>query len=341
MVPSTGPRWSGGRADEARWRSLTRGTGTTSVPGRSRTRDERGTQERRAGGCRGRGPPARRAGVHRDHGGGRRHRVQRDQRPRRCRRGHDVGCRGHDVRAASGTHAEPTDAEPTDATSTDATSTDATSTDATTASTSGHDDATTETLSPAAGSTPTDGETTTATVPAATLPGENPAPTPAPDAAPAADGDEEWADAEDKAYRKELRKGFAFGTVGGLLIGAIVALLLGALVWPGYLLGPGNPDDTANQVTSALSAKDGPTLDRLSCKGEDGRSVTQLSGQVLQYITKVAPAGPTTRLLDTEARTPVDVTLSVQGQTQTLPSELVLGESKGDWCLKGLAQRQQ
>ena len=183
--------------------------------------------------------------------------------------------------------------------------------------------------------------TTTATVPAATLPGEDPAPTPAPDAAPAADGDEEWADAEDKAYRKELRKGFAFGTVGGLLIGAIVALLLGALVWPGYLLGPGNPDDTANQVTSALSAKDGPTLDRLSCKGEDGRSVTQLSGQVLQYITKVAPAGPTTKLLDTEARTPVDVTLSVQGQTQTLPSELVLGESKGDWCLKGLAQRQQ
>ncbi len=251
--------------------------------------------------------------------------------------------------AASGTHAEPTDAEPTgdatstDATSTDATSTDATSTDATTASTSGHDDATTETLSPAAGSTPTEADagTTTATVPAATLPGEEPAPTPAPDAAPAADGDEEWADAEDKAYRKELRKGFAFGTVGGLLIGAIVALLLGALVWPGYLLGPGNPDDTANQVTSALSAKDGPTLDRLSCKGEDGRSVTQLSGQVLQYITKVAPAGPTTKLLDTEARTPVDVTLSVQGQTQTLPSELVLGESKGDWCLKGLAQRQQ
>ena len=94
-------------------------------------------------------------------------------------------------------------------------------------------------------------------------------------------------------------------------------------------------------MTAALSAKDGPTLDRLSCKGPDGRSVTQLSGQVLQYITKVAPAGPTTTLIDTEARTPIDVTLSVQGQTQTLPSELVLGETKGDWCLKGLAQRQQ
>jgi hypothetical protein len=184
-----------------------------------------------------------------------------------------------------------------------------------------------------------DADATTATVPAATLPVDRSGATA--DAPTAGEGDEEWADAEDRAYRKELRKGFAFGTVGGLLIGAIVALLLGALVWPGYLLGPGNPDDTANQVTAALSAKDGPTLDRLSCKGANGQSVTQLSGQVLQYITKVAPAGPTTKVIDTEARTPVDVTLSVQGQTQTLPSELVLGESKGDWCLKGLAQRQQ
>jgi hypothetical protein len=219
----------------------------------------------------------------------------------------------------------------------------------TTADVAGNDDATTEAVTPETGATtgstsgPADADagTTAATVPAATLPGETATPTPAHDAATGVDGDEEWADAEDKAYRKELRKGFAFGTVGGLLIGAIVALLLGALVWPGYLLGPGNPDDTANQVTSALAAKDGPTLDRLSCKGADGRSVTQLSGQVLQYITKVAPAGPTTTIIDTEARTPVDVTLSVQGQTQTLPSELVLGESKGDWCLKGLAQRQQ
>jgi hypothetical protein len=187
--------------------------------------------------------------------------------------------------------------------------------------------------------TPEHADATTATVPAATLPVDRSGATA--DAPTAGEGDEEWADAEDRAYRKELRKGFAFGTVGGLLIGAIVALLLGALVWPGYLLGPGNPDDTANQVTAALSAKDGPTLDRLSCKGANGQSVTQLSGQVLQYITKVAPAGPTTKVIDTEARTPVDVTLSVQGQTQTLPSELVLGESKGDWCLKGLAQRQQ
>ena len=250
--------------------------------------------------------------------------------------GDATGTDGHDDTTE---HATP-DAETTqDATSHGATSHGATTDDAATHETTSDEDATV--------STPGHAEATTETVPAATLPGEespsNPggAATPTPEATPASDADEEWADAEDKAYRKELRKGFAFGTVGGLLIGAIVALLLGALVWPGYLLGPGNPEDTANQVTAALGAKDGPTLDRLSCKGPDGRSVTQLSGQVLQYITKVAPAGPTTTLIDTEARTPIDVTLSVQGQTQTLPSELVLGETKGDWCLKGLAQRQQ
>jgi hypothetical protein len=197
------------------------------------------------------------------------------------------------------------------------------------------------------------------TVPAADLPGDDSADAPAHGAAAtgadakagtkvddtkaddAPEGDEEWAEAEDKAYKKELRKGFAFGAAGGILIGAIVALLLGALVWPGYLMGPGSPDDSANQIVAALSAKNGPEIDNLSCKGPDGKPVSQLSGQVLQYITKVAPAGPATTLIDTEARAPVDVTLSVQGQTQTLPSELVLGEVKGDWCLKGLAQRQQ
>lgn len=191
------------------------------------------------------------------------------------------------------------------------------------------------------------------TVPAATLPGEDPEPASArsdahSDAhhdagsgdATAATGDDDWAEAEDKAYKKELRKGLMFGLAGGVIVGAIVALLLGAFVWPGYLMGPGKPDDTANQVTQALSAKDGPALDNLSCKGPDGKPVSQLSGQVLQFIAKVAPAGPATTVIDTEARAPVDVTLSVQGQTQTLPSELVLGESHGDWCLKGLAQRQ-
>jgi hypothetical protein len=252
-----------------------------------------------------------------------------------------TGTDGHDGAGegtASGAEATTSGAASTDDAATDITKTDDAPTDDATAGDAKADDATTGDAK--ADDATADTDATTATVPAATLPGDE-KPAPAGDATAAADGDGEWAEAEDKAYRKELRKGFAFGTVGGLLIGAIVALLLGALVWPGYLLGPGKPDDTANQVIAALSAKDGPTLDRLSCKGANGQSVTQLSGQVLQYITKVAPAGPTTTLIDTEARTPVDVTLSVQGQTQTLPSELVLGESKGDWCLKGLAQRQQ
>lgn len=176
------------------------------------------------------------------------------------------------------------------------------------------------------------------TVAAATLPGE-------PDAGEsgrhgAAEDENAWADAEDKAYRQELRKGLAFGAAGGLVLGAIVALLLGAFVYPGYLGGPGNPDDAANQVVSALAAKDAPGLEQLSCKGPDGNSVSQLSPQVLQLIGSVRPSGPTTTVIDTEARTPVDLTLTYQGQTQTLPSEIVLGQSQGSWCLKGLAQRQ-
>lgn len=177
------------------------------------------------------------------------------------------------------------------------------------------------------------------TVPAATLPEQE---RPAAHAAPEVEDedDESWADAEDQAYKRELRKGLFFGLAGGLVVGAIVALLLGAFVYPGYLGGPGSPDDTANEIVTALSAKDAPALDQLSCRGPDGAAVSQLSPQVLQLVSAVKPSGPTTAFIDTEARTPVDLTLSFQGQTQTLPSEIVLGQVQGDWCLKGLAQRQ-
>ncbi|MDL5159984.1 hypothetical protein [Actinomycetospora termitidis] len=188
------------------------------------------------------------------------------------------------------------------------------------------------------------------TVPAATLPGEQPTeaeptedqPTDAADEGrhAASEDDEAWADAEDKAYNRELRKGLAFGLAGGLVVGAIVALLLGAFVYPGYLMGPGSPDDTANQAVTALTAKDAPALDQLSCRGPDGAAVSQLSPQVLQLVASVKPSGPTTTVIDTEARTPVDLTLTFQGQSQTLPSEIVLGQSGGSWCVKGLAQRQ-
>ena len=175
------------------------------------------------------------------------------------------------------------------------------------------------------------------TVPGATLPEQE---RPAAHAAPEVEDDESWADAEDQAYKRELRKGLFFGLAGGLVVGAIVALLLGAFVYPGYLGGPGSPDDTANEIVTALSAKDAPALDQLSCRGPDGAAVSQLSPQVLQLLSDVKPSGPTTSFIDTEARTPVDLTLSFQGQTQTLPSEIVIGQVQGDWCLKGLAQRQ-
>ena len=183
------------------------------------------------------------------------------------------------------------------------------------------------------GTAPAEGDT----VPAATLPGSE---RPAAHAAPEVEDDESWADAEDQAYKRELRKGLFFGLAGGLLVGAIVALLLGAFVYPGYLSGPGNPDDTANEIVTALAAKDAPALDQLSCRGPDGAAVSQLSPQVLQLIGGVKATGPTTAFIDTEARTPVDLTLTAQGQTQTLPSEIVIGQVQGDWCLKGLAQRQ-
>jgi hypothetical protein len=190
---------------------------------------------------------------------------------------------------------------------------------------------------PAVGDEPREGDT----VAAATLPGAADATDDGRHSAPETDGDDDdWAEAEDRAYKQELRKGLAFGTAGGLVLGAIVALLLGAFVYPGYLGGPGSPDDTANQVVSALAAKDAGALTQLSCKGPDGAPVSQLSPQVLQLIGGVRPTGPTTTYIETEARTPIDLTLSAQGQTQTLPSELVLGQAQGSWCLKGLAQRQ-
>jgi len=33
--------------------------------------------------------------------------------------------------------------------------------------------------------------------------------------------------------------------------------------------------------------------------------------------------------------------ISQQGQTQQLPTDMVLGVNNGSWCLAGLAQRQQ
>jgi hypothetical protein len=158
---------------------------------------------------------------------------------------------------------------------------------------------------------------------------------------PAADDEDELADAEDKAYRGELRKGLLIGLGSGLLVGLVVALLLGAFVWPGYLTGPGDPQTTADRATAALGAKDAAGIEAVSCKSPDGRPTASLPPQALQLIGKAAPAGPVQLTLDTEARVPVDLTLNAQGQSQTLPSDLVLGVDDGSWCLNGLAERTQ
>ena len=156
---------------------------------------------------------------------------------------------------------------------------------------------------------------------------------------PASDS-EDLADEEDRAYRKELRKGLLLGLGGGVLVGLVVALLLGAFVWPGYLTGPGSPDDTAQKATTALAGKDAPGLDAVSCHNRSGQATTQIPAQALQLIGRATSTGPTTQTLDNEARTPVDLVVSSGGQTQTLPTDLVLSVNDGSWCLNGLAQRQ-
>jgi hypothetical protein len=213
------------------------------------------------------------------------------------------------------------------ATTTGVTSTDATE-DATSTGTSSEDakpaDATSENATSA-----------DVTTPATTATGTG-APT-----ASTADDEDELADAEDQAYRGELRKGLLIGLGSGLLVGLVVALLLGAFVWPGYLTGPGDPQETADRATTALGAKDSAGLEAVSCKAPDGRATAALPPQALQLIGRAAPAGPVQLTLDTEARVPVDLTLNAQGQTQTLPSDLVLGVDDGSWCLNGLAERTQ
>ena len=60
----------------------------------------------------------------------------------------------------------------------------------------------------------------------------------------------------------------------------------------------------------------------------------------VDQFTADVPATDTVRLeLDTQARAPVDLVLSAQGQVQQLPADLVLGVSDGRWCMTGISQR--
>ncbi|GDY32370.1 hypothetical protein [Gandjariella thermophila] len=143
-----------------------------------------------------------------------------------------------------------------------------------------------------------------------------------------------------ETQRRARWQGLLIGVGGGALVGLIVVLALGAFVWPGFLSGPGKPDGKASAATAALASKNADELEKVSCHGPDGKSTAQIPAQAMQMIQSVKPAGPTQQLLDTEAVAPVDITLSAQGQTQNVPAEVVLGVTKGQWCLKGISQRQ-
>lgn len=129
----------------------------------------------------------------------------------------------------------------------------------------------------------------------------------------------------------------ALGAVAAI---AVVALAVTALLYPGFLVNPGSPDDRAAQITTALATKDGAALDAASCRTPNGQPLNPLTPDALTLIQSAVPAGPAQLMLDTQARAPIDLTLSAQGQTQTLPADLVLGVTDGEWCMTGLTQRQ-
>ncbi|MBO0872014.1 MAG: hypothetical protein J2P19_01345 [Pseudonocardia sp.] len=141
------------------------------------------------------------------------------------------------------------------------------------------------------------------------------------------------------ALRKATRKGLLLG-LGASAVVVIVVLALAAFVWPAGLVGPGKPDGKAAQAVAALASKNPGELEKASCHGPDGNPTAQLPPQALRLIQTVKQAGPPRLLLDTQARTPVDLTLSAQGQTQNIPIDVVLGVTRGEWCMAGIAERQ-
>ncbi|GAA4617044.1 hypothetical protein [Saccharopolyspora hordei] len=137
------------------------------------------------------------------------------------------------------------------------------------------------------------------------------------------------------------KKGLLVGLGSGLVVGAVAGLAVAGLAKPDFLVGPGAPDDTASAVTAALASKNASGLAENSCRSTDGKLAPQLPPQALQLIQSAEQSGPPRRSLDSEALTPVDLTLTAQGQTQTVPIDVVLGVTDGEWCMKGIADRQQ
>ena len=121
---------------------------------------------------------------------------------------------------------------------------------------------------------------------------------------------------------------------------AVVLLLVTALLWPGYLIKPGSPNGAAAEATSALTTKNAGQLAAVTCRDRQGAPLNPLPLQALALIQSVRATGPTVLELDTQARAPIDLTLSAQGQTQTLPADIVLGVTAGHWCMTGISERQ-
>ena len=120
---------------------------------------------------------------------------------------------------------------------------------------------------------------------------------------------------------------------------AVVALAVTAFIAPGFAIRPGSPDSVATQATSALATKDPAQLDAVSCRNQQGVPTNPFPPDALALIQQAQPAGPPQLELDTQARAPVDLTLSAQGQTQNLPADIVLGVTDGRWCMTGISQR--
>ncbi|MFC5138833.1 hypothetical protein ACFPK1_11365 [Actinomycetospora rhizophila] len=120
---------------------------------------------------------------------------------------------------------------------------------------------------------------------------------------------------------------------------AVVALAVTAFLAPGWAIRPGSPDGVATQATSALAAKDPAQLDAVSCRDQQGAPTNPFPPEALSLVQQATPAGPPILELDTQARAPVDLVLSAQGQVQQLPADIVLGVTDGRWCMTGISQR--
>ncbi len=143
------------------------------------------------------------------------------------------------------------------------------------------------------------------------------------------------------APEKERRKGVLLGVGGAVLAVAALALVLAAFAWPGFLAGPGTPDDTATRAVAALASKDPAEVDKVSCRGPDGNAVSQIPAEALQVIQGATQTGAPQLLLDTQAQAPVTLTLSAQGQTQDIAADVMLGVTDDEWCMTGISQQQQ